>query len=252
MSKNNLAGKVAVVTGSTKGIGKALAESLSNEGASVVIVSRSQQDCDRVAQELGQTGAKTFARAADLTKLDDIQNLVSKTVERFGRIDILVNNAGVAITKKAEDITEEDWDRIVDTDLKAVFFCAQAVGKIMIAQGSGKIVNIASALGMIAEKMVLPYCAAKGGVIQVTKALALEWARYHIQVNALCPGYVMTQMNEKELKDEKIGGSLLKKIAMRRFADVKDMAGACLFLCSDASDYMTGQTLVIDGGWTCQ
>lgn len=246
--------KVALVTGGTKGIGKAIAKALAENGADVVVVSRNQDDCDRVAKELSeQYGVKSLGVSGDITKQENIDRIVAKTVEAFGRIDILVNNAGSAITKKAELLDESDWNRVIDLDLKAVFFCSQAVGKQMIAQGKGgKIINIASILGIVADKQVLPYCVAKGGVMQMTKALALEWAKYNIQVNAICPGYVITEMNEKELTDEKISAGLLRKTSMRRFAQVDEISGAAVYLGSDSSSYMTGQSIVIDGGWTAE
>ena len=245
--------KVAIVTGSTKGIGYGLAKALAAEGADVVVVSRSQADCDRVAAELGRDyGVKTLACAADVTDIGRIEALVQKTMAAFGRIDILVNNAGSAITKKAEDITEAEWDRVLNVDLKGVFFCAQAVGRVMIGQKSGKIINVASIFGLVGDKQVLPYCVAKGGVVQMTRALGLEWAKHNIQVNALCPGYVVTPMNEQDLKKEKVSSHILGKVAMRRYGEVEDMTGACVFLASQGSDYMTGQTMVIDGGWTCE
>ena len=251
----DLQGKNAIVTGSTKGIGKAIANALAGAGANVVIVSRHQDDCDRVACELAEKyGVRSLAHAADLTRKAEIDSLVEAAVEEFGRIDILVNNAGSAVTKKAEDLTEDEFDRVLNLDLRAVFFCAQAVGKVMIGQENqgGVIINIASALGMIADKRVLPYCVAKGGVLQMTRALALEWARYNIRVNAICPGYVKTEINEKELSDEKIAQTLLRRFAIRRFAQAEEITGAVIFLASDESSYMTGQPIVIDGGWTCQ
>lgn len=248
-----LIGKTAIVTGSTKGIGRGLAEALASEGANIVVVSRNQADCEAVAAELDAAhGVETLAHSADVTDMAKIEGLTAAVKSRFGRIDILVNNAGSAITKRAEEITEADWDRVLNVDLKAVFFLAQAVGRVMIEQKAGKIINIASILGLVADKQVLPYCVAKGGVLQMTRALALEWARHNIQVNAICPGYVITPMNEADLSNEKISGHILKKIAMRRFGKVEDMTAACVLLASNASDYMTGQQIVIDGGWTCE
>lgn len=249
---SNLKGKVALVTGSTKGIGRGIVGSLASAGADVVVVSRNQEDCNRVADEIKRHGNDALPVAADLTDLDAIEKLVEKTVRHYGRIDILVNNAGASLTKRAEEITEADWDRILNIDLKSVFFCAQIAGRQMIAQKSGKIINVASILGLVGDRQVLPYCVAKGGVIQMTKALALEWAKYNIQVNTICPGYVITPMNEADLKDEKIFNHIIRKIPMRRLGDVDDMVGAVNFLASQATNYMTGQSLVIDGGWTAE
>jgi len=255
MSSNNeinLQDKVALVTGSTKGIGRGILKGLAKAGANVVVVSRSQEDCNRVAEEIKQCGQDALPVAADLTNLDEINNLVEKVLEHYGRIDILVNNAGAAIGKKAEEITEADWDRVQNIDLKAVFFCSQIVGRQMISQESGKIINVASILGMVGDRHVLPYCVAKGGVLQMTKALALEWAKYNIQVNALCPGYVVTSMNQEAFSDEKVFKHVTRKIPMRRLGEVDEMVGAILYMASNASSYMTGQSIVVDGGWTAE
>jgi NAD(P)-dependent dehydrogenase (short-subunit alcohol dehydrogenase family) len=248
----DLTGKVAVVTGATRGIGRAIAYALAEAGANVVVVSRSQSDCRQVADELARTGAGTLAVAADLASLPAIEHMVAAAVAAFGQLDILVNNAGNAVTKRAEDITEADWDRVLGLDLKGVFFACQAAGRQMISQRQGKIINVASILGQVGERQVSPYCAAKGGVIQLTRALALEWARHNIQVNALCPGYVETSINAAELQDEKVRRYITGKTAAGRLGQPADMAGAALFLASPAADYMTGQTLTIDGGWTAQ
>lgn len=247
-----LQGKVALVTGSTKGIGNGIAMELAKAGADIIVTSRNKADCENVVGEIKKFGVRALAFAADVTKIDDINALLTAAINHFGRIDILVNNAGTAVTKKAEYLTEEDWDRVLNTNLKGVFFCTQAIGRHMIENKSGKIVNIASMLGIVGDKQVLPYCVAKGGVIQMTRALALEWARYNINVNALCPGYVMTQINEAEFKNEKIMSHVLGNIPLSRLGSIGDMARAAVFLASPASDYMTGQTLVIDGGWTAK
>ena len=249
----NIKGKTAIVTGSTKGIGRGIANAMAEYGANVVVVSRHQNDCDAVSEELkSKYGVSSIGVAADLTKKEDIDTLVKKTLTAFGRIDILVNNAGSAITKRAEDLTEEDWHRVINLDMNSVFFCSQAVGRQMIAQKGGKIINIASMLGLIADKQVLPYVVAKGGVMQMTKGLALEWAKHNIQVNAICPGYIITEMNKAELTNDKIAGGLLRKTVMRRFGQVEEVAEAAVFLASDASSYMTGTHMLIDGGWCAE
>lgn len=246
----DLKNRVALITGSTKGIGRGILDGFSLAGAKIVVTSRSQSDCDQVAKNVIHQGGEVLAVAADLSKVKNIEVLIERVIEHFGRIDILVNNAGTSLTKKAEDLLENDWDRILDIDLKSAFFCSQAVGRHMINQKKGKIINIASMLGLVGSQQVLPYCVSKGGIIQMTRALALEWAKHNIQVNALCPGYVKTPMNESDLNDEKILSSIVRKIPMRRLGTVKDMIGAAVFMASDASDYMTGQVLVVDGGWT--
>lgn len=247
-----LLSKTAIVTGSTRGIGKAIASGLGREGCNVIITSRSQQDCSRVVQELSSQGIECSSITCDLSKITDIEKLIDKTAERYGGIDILVNNAGMAITKTVENITEEDWDSVVDLNLRSVFFVSQKAGKFMMQNGQGKIINISSVFGLVAEKQVLPYCVAKAGLLQMTKALALEWASRGILVNAVCPGYVMTDMNREQRSNEKSASHLLRKIPLGRFADKEEIVGAVIFLASKHSDYMTGQTIVIDGGWTTQ
>jgi NAD(P)-dependent dehydrogenase (short-subunit alcohol dehydrogenase family) len=249
----DLHGRVALVTGATKGIGFGLARALAGRGADLVVTSRHQNDCETAAAKLRTLGGRVLARAADVTNRSTLEALATEAASAYGRIDILVNNAGTAMTKPAEDLTEEDWDRVIDVDLKGVFLTSIVVGRQMIAQKSGKIINIASMLGLVGDKQVLPYCVAKGGVIQMTRSLALEWSKHNIQVNALCPGYVLTAMNESAMKEnERIYNHIVDRTPMRRLGAIEELTGAVEFLASDASSYMTGQTLVVDGGWTAQ
>lgn len=244
--------KVAIVTGSTRGIGLAIAGAYAGTGCGVVVTSRSQDDCDKAAEGLSRLGAQILPLSVDVTDIDSINRLVEKVIGHFGKIDILVNNAGTAVTKKSEELAASDWDRVINTNLRGVFFCTQAVARSMIPRKSGKIINIASVLGLVGEQMVLPYCVAKGGVVQMTRALALEWAKYNIQVNSICPGYMRTSMNEKELSNEKIYKHLVGKVPMRRLAVPEDIVGMALLLATGASDYITGQMLAVDGGWTAE
>ncbi len=248
----DLTGRVAIVTGSTRGIGRGIAECLGKAGATVIIVGRNPLSCEQVASEIGATGVKTGFVPTDVTKLEQVEFLMQSVEKSFGRIDILVNNAGGALTRKAEEITEDEWDQVLDLDLKSVFLCSQRAGLRMIRQQRGKIVNTASIMGQVGQKLTLGYCAAKAGVLGLTRALALEWARYNIQVNALCPGFVLTAINETMMQDEKIRNATLRKTPAGRLGQVSDLAGAALFLASDASNFMTGQTLTVDGGWTAQ
>jgi len=249
----DVSGKVALVTGSTKGIGNGIALALAENGADLIITSRHQDECEKVAETIRGMGRKALAKASDVTNAATIKALVEAAVNEYGRIDILVNNAGTAITKRAEDLEEADWDRVINVDLKGVFLCSIEVGKLMIAQKRGKIINVSSIFGIVGERMVLPYCVAKSGVIQMTRALALEWAKYNIQVNALCPGYVVTPMNEADIRgNEKIYNNIMKKTPMRRLGEIEDIVGAVVYLSSEASNFMTGQTMVVDGGWTAE
>ena len=247
-----LLGKTAIITGSTRGIGKALAKGMGDAGAKIVVVSRSQSDCDTVAGEFSAMGIEAIAQSGDLTKKESIDFLVAKTLDKFGTIDILVNNAGTSLTKKAEDISEEDWDKVIDLNLRSAFFTAQAIGKVMLKQGRGKIINICSVLSWVAEKQVLPYAVAKAGLMQMTRTLALEWAKKGVFVNALCPGYIITDINREQLSNEKIAAHLLGKTPLGRFGKAEEMVGAAIFMASDQSDYMTGQAMILDGGWTIQ
>lgn len=254
----DLTGKTAVVTGGSRGLGYGMALALAQAGSNVVVVSRKEADAAAAAREIekaaGEAGsaARAVGLETDVTSILGINGMVERTAREFGRLDIMVNNAGTAITKKALDITEEDWDRVLDTNLKGVFFCCQAAGRIMAAQGKGKIINIASVAGAVGDVSVSPYCAAKGGVIQLTKALALEWARYHINVNAIGPGYVKTALNSADLENEKVYQHIIRKTPMKRLGLAGDLGGAVIYLASDASDYVTGHTLFVDGGWVAE
>ena len=243
-------GKVAIVTGATRGIGQAIAQTYAAAGIKVAVVSRSAADCEQAARKIVETGGAAMAAHCDVTQVAAFRKVVEQVVEYWGRLDIMVNNAGTAITRKAIDLSEEEWDRVVDLDLKSVFFCAQSAARVMIPQQSGKIINVASILGLVGANGLIPYCAAKGGVVNLSRALASEWARYGIQVNSLCPGYVITDINREKLSDEKTQAALLAKTPAGRLGQVGDMTGAALFLASPASDYMTGQSLTVDGGWT--
>lgn len=248
-----LTNKVAIVTGSTKGIGYGIASGLAEAGAKVVVNSRNQEDCQRVADEISRKyGVEAVAFNADVTMKEQVDKMVNEVVKNFGRIDVLVNNAGTTINKTAEEITEEEWNHVTDINLKSIFFVAQTVGKQMIAQQEGKIINVASFYGLVGEKNILPYCVSKGGVIQMTKALALEWAKFNVQVNALCPGYVKTSMNEANMEEVSIYTHIIRSTPMRRLGTIEEMQGPAVFLASPASSFMTGQTLVVDGGWTAQ
>ena len=182
----------------------------------------------------------------------DIHNLVDTSIGEFGKVDILVNNAGITIIKPAEEINEEDWDQVIDINLKGVFMLAQAVGKIMISQKNGKIINISSVLGHVGEKYGLPYICSKGAVLQMTKGLALEWAKHNIQVNAVAPGFFKTPMNTKQINDEKALKNIIARTPMRRMGEIQEIVGTVVFLASEASNYITGTCIAVDGGWLAQ
>lgn len=241
-------GQVAIITGSTKGLGYGMAKLLAKNGADLVINSRNYDDCEKVAEELQKYGGRVLAFSADVSKKEQVEKMIDKTMYVFGRIDILVNNAGVGITKSSLDVTQEEWDEVMDIDLKGVFFTSQLAGRVMAKQKKGNIVNIASLGGFISSAKLVPYMSAKAGVVHMTKGLAVEWAKYNIRVNAVAPGYVATPMTEPILKDEKSYKILTGLTPMRRLGEVEEIANVVMFLASDYSKYITGETIIADGG----
>jgi NAD(P)-dependent dehydrogenase (short-subunit alcohol dehydrogenase family) len=245
----DLTGRVAIVTGASIGLGRQIAEGLAEMGADLVLCARKQERCQQAAQELQQLKVKAMALACDVKDPTSVQRLVDDTFSQFGRIDVLVNNAGISWGAPTEQMSVEDWNKVIETNLTGTFLCAQAVGKIMIRQGRGKIINIASVAGLGGAPPELPaigYHASKGGVISFTKDLACKWAHHNIQVNAIAPGWFPTHMSSRIL--ERYRDLFLSHIPLRRFGSDHDLKGAAVFLASDASDYVTGHILVVDGG----
>lgn len=247
----DLSGKVAIVTGATKGLGYGIAMKLAAAGAKVVITSRHQEECDAVAQEIKELGGEACGIKTDVQVVSEIQNLVDQTVEKYGRLDIMVNNAGVAVTKRLTDMTEAEYDRVIDSNLKSVYFGGQIAAKQMIAQGDGgKIINMCSIGGIKGNNQLSTYGASKAAAINLTKSMAWEWGRYGINVNAICPGYVKTALNAEVLDNPKFKEKTLKKIPLGRFGTVDEIANLTLFLASDLCSMMTGEFIVADMGAT--
>jgi NAD(P)-dependent dehydrogenase (short-subunit alcohol dehydrogenase family) len=244
----DLSGKSALVTGASIGLGRHFAAVLAGAGARVAAAARRVDLAARVCEEIGERGGTAVPIRLDVTERASVETAVAETVAAFGALDILVNNAGVTATSSFLDLTEEDWDRVVDTDLKGVFFVAQEAARRMQALATGgAIVNIASILGLRVAGHLAPYAAAKAGVVQLTKAMALELARHGIRVNALCPGYMETDLNRAFFSGE-TGQALIRRIPQRRLGRPEELDGALLLLCSDAGSYITGATLAVDGG----
>jgi 2-deoxy-D-gluconate 3-dehydrogenase len=243
----NLAGKAAIVTGANTGIGQAIAVALAEAGADVALAGRSRADA--TAAEVAALGRKSVLIEANLTTTAPVQRVVDETLAAFGRLDILVNNAGIIRRAEAEDFSEADWDAVVDTNLKSLFFLCQAAGRQMLVQGSGKIVNIASLLSFQGGIRVPSYAAAKSGVAGLTRALANEWAGRGVNVNAIAPGYIATNNTAALQADATRNRQILERIPAGRWGDPKDVAGAAVFLASSAADYVNGHILAVDGGW---
>jgi 2-deoxy-D-gluconate 3-dehydrogenase len=250
-SSFDLVDQIAIVTGASQGIGRTLALALAQAGADVALVSRTRSDLEAVAKEIEAAGRKAFAMPADIRDVSQIRKVVDTVHTTFGRIDILINNAAWTATVEALEATEEEWDQTMDTSLKAIFFASQAAAKIMIRQGRGKIVNIGSTLGRTAFAKRSVYGAAKAGVHQLTRVLALEWAAKGINVNAVAPCITETptrrELFERPGYKKWATGQMLP---IGRWAQPEDLIGATLFLCSSLSDMVVGHVLMVDGGWT--
>jgi 2-deoxy-D-gluconate 3-dehydrogenase len=245
-------GKVALVTGAGSGLGKSIALALAEAGADVIVTelpSRIDRAC-AVAECIESLERRALALKLDVTSLKSIQRMVERSIREFSRIDILVNNAGINVPKNALDVTEEDWDRVLDVNLKGVFFCAQAVGREMIKRRFGKMINIASQNGVVGFYQRAAYCSSKAGVVNLTRVLAIEWAPYHVNVNAVAPTFVLTPLTEKLFADPSFSREIRRRIPLGRLGRPEDVVGAVVFLASPAADLITGHTLLVDGGWT--
>ncbi len=250
IDKYRLAGKVALITGGSRGIGRATALGFAEAGADVAIASRKLPDLENVAAEIKKSGRKSLPVAAHVGRMEDINNLVAKVTTEFGKIDILVNNAGTSPALASSlEVDERLWDSILNLNLKGLFFLSQAAAKVMKEHGGGKIINVASMDGFRPEANIGTYAISKAGVIMVTKVMALELAQYNIRVNALAPGNVHTRLGDSRfLAMPEYEGEMIKRTPLGRIADPDDMVGAMIYLASDASSFVTGECIVVAGG----
>ena len=245
----NISGRVAIITGGGRGIGFALVKGLASCGAVGVIADINLERAEEAAAMIRSEGFQARSIAVDVTKRNSVQDMVTQTIEESGQVDILVNCAGIIVRKPIEELTDEEWDSIMDVNLRGVFLCSQIVGKEMIKRKQGKIINISSNIAQVLQPHRGVYAVSKAGVSHLTKVMALEWAAYHINVNAIAPAPTMTDLNKKyfdehpeDLKER------LRSIPMGRLGDPQDYVGAAIFLASRASDFVTGQTVFVDGG----
>jgi gluconate 5-dehydrogenase len=244
----DLNGKVAVVTGAGRGIGRAIATALADFGARVVLSGRTRATLEETAAAIGDAA---MVQPADITAESDVLELRDAVLARCGRIDVLVNNAGInPIWRSVEKTTLADWQSIIAVNLTGTFLCCKHIGTMMAERGGGSVINLSSVAGHVGLIRSAPYCASKGGIEMLTKALALEWAQRGVRVNCLAPGYVDTDLTTGLLHHPTLGKPFLDHTPMGRFGETKDIVGAAVFLASDASAYMTGQSLLVDGGWT--
>ena len=248
-----LEGKIALVTGGGRGLGRTMATALAEAGADVAITGRTLSTCEDAATAIrDSTGRRCAAFEGDVTKGADVERVAAEVEREFGRIDILINNAGNNIRGAIDQLSEADWDSVLDTNLKGPFLMSRAIGPGMVRRGWGRVVNLGSILSVIALPGRAPYASAKAGVLNLSRVLALEWAGTGVTVNTICPGPFATDMNKQLLDDPVKYQEFIKAIPMGRWGELEELAGVAVFLASDASSFMTGSALFVDGGWTAR
>ncbi|MFQ6036005.1 MAG: SDR family NAD(P)-dependent oxidoreductase [Sedimentisphaerales bacterium] len=246
----DLSGKVAIVTGTSRGLGQYFARALAKAGADLVITSRDLSRLTKFEQEIESLGRKALPVQLDVLSQSDIENMVRETIKEYGKIDILVNNAGLNIRHPSAEFPWEDWDTVLDTNLKGAFFCAQAVAKEMIKRKYGRIINVGSCTCVFGMEGIAPYTASRTGILGVTRSLAAEWGKYGITVNVLAPGWFKTAQNAVLYENKEWVDYITSRIPLNRPGQPNDLDGAVVFLASDASAYITGQIILVDGGFT--
>jgi NAD(P)-dependent dehydrogenase (short-subunit alcohol dehydrogenase family) len=245
-----LAGRVAVVTGASRGLGRAMALALAGAGADVAVAARAKADLEETAHQVEALGGRALARVTDVTSYASVESLMAQTVGALGRLDVVVNNAGIARVAPLAEASLEDWRTILDVNLSGVFHGCRAAAPYLIPQRAGKVINLASVLAAAGLPGYTMYAATKGGIISLTRALAVEWARHNIQVNAIAPGWFVTEMNEAAFSDPRIHERLTRDIPARRTGRLEEIGPLAVYLASPGSDFMTGQTVFLDGGHT--
>jgi len=249
----DLTGRVCIVTGGGRGIGRGISEGLAAFGAKVVMTGRTEATLAEAATTIREKGGEAIGHAADISREEDVLALCDATIAHYGRIDVLVNNAGInPIYKSLERTALDEWQTIIDTNLTGLFLCCKHLGTPMVTQGKGSIINISSIAGHVGLKRSVPYCASKGGVELLTKALAIDWAPKGVRVNTIAPGYFETDLTAGVRGKDELARPLLDRTPLDRFGKLDDIAGAVVFLASDASAYVTGASLAVDGGWTAE
>ena len=249
----DLTGRVAIITGGSKGLGSAMAEGLASAGADLLLTSRNQDEVEATAAQIqSDYGNKVIGMAADVTDPDQVAAMTERAIAEFGKIDILINNAGINIRGPIDDITLEEFQDVQNVNVTGPWLCVRSVVPHMKKAQYGKIINLASTLGLVGMSNRTPYTSSKGAMVQMTRALGLELCEYGITCNAICPGPFLTPMNEPFAETEEIKKFIVGAVAMNRWARMEEIQGAAIFLASDASSYMTGSMVTVDGGWTAR
>ena len=250
----DLTGKVALVTGGSKGLGFGMAEALAHAGADLIIASRNLEQCQVAADHMKKIkGNRAIAISCDVTSSESVNNMVDQAVKELGEINILINNAGMNIRNPVVKVSDSDWDTVINTNLRGVFYVARKVGEQMIKQGKGgKVVTISSVTSQSAYQDMTCYATTKGGVVMMTKVMAMEWAKYNITCNIISPGYILTELTTKLVDNKEFYSWMMQMTPMKRMGTLEDLAGPVVFLSSDWSSYITGHNLMVEGGWTAQ